>query len=48
MQQGLRHRLPAKRAEAFRMLKDYPPLEAAKLLVKSGLADHQPEVRRAA
>ena len=48
VQQGLRHRLPAKRAEAFRMLKDYPPLEAAKLLVQSGLADHQPEVRRAA
>ena len=48
VQQELRHRLPSRRAAAFRKLEDSPPLEAAKLLVQSGLADHQPEVRRAA
>ena len=48
MQQAIHHRLPAKRAEAFRKLKDFPPQEAAKLIVQSGLTDHQAEVRRAA
>ncbi|MGO8747208.1 MAG: VWA domain-containing protein [Thermoguttaceae bacterium] len=48
VQQAIHHRLPAKRAEAFRRLKDFPPQEAAKLIVQSGLTDRQSEVRRAA
>ena len=48
IEQALRSRVPAKRAEAFRELKSFPPDKAAKLLVQSGIGDPEPEVRRAA
>ncbi len=48
IQQQLHHRLPAIRIEAYRRLKGFTPLEAAKLIVPSGLSDRQAEVRRAA
>lgn len=48
IQQHLHHRLAAVRVEAFRRLKGFPPLDAAKLIVQSGLSDRDPEVRRAA
>ncbi len=47
IQQALRSRVPAKRAEAFRELKSFPPDKVAKMLVQSGLGDPEPEVRRA-
>lgn len=48
LQQQLRNRLPEMRAEAFRKLKELPPMEAAKLIVPIGLSDREQDVRRAA
>lgn len=48
VQQQLRNRLPEMRAEAFRKLKEFPPMEAARLVVSIGFSDREQDVRRAA
>lgn len=48
LQQQFRNRSPEIRAEAFRKLRELPPMEAAKLIVPIGLSDREQDVRRAA
>jgi hypothetical protein len=48
LQTQLRSRLPSQRVEAVKRLRDFPALDALKLMVPSALTDREEEVRRAA